>query len=56
VYSRNNDDPGINGDARDFPDVELDDFLFEGVSDDDEVRSVIPGPVPIKSLGDATPP
>ena len=56
MYSRNKDDPDINGDAREFPDVELDDFLFEGLSDDDEVRSVVPGPAPIKVLGDALPP
>ncbi len=56
MYSRNNDDSGINGDARDFPDVELDDFLFDGLSNDDEVRSVVPEPAPIKILGDALPP
>ncbi len=56
MYSRNKDDPGINGDARDFPDVELDNFLFEGLSDDDEIRSVVPGPSPIKTLGDAISP
>jgi hypothetical protein len=53
VYSRNKGDSGINGDARDFPDIELDDFLFDGLSDDDEVRSAVPGPAPIKLLGDA---
>ena len=57
MYSRNNDCPGINGDARDAPDIELDDFLLDGLSDDDEVRScrrtVVPGPSPIEFLGDA---
>ncbi len=57
MYSRNNDDPGINGDARDFPDVELDGFLLDGLSDDDKVRSchrsVVTGPAPIEFLGDA---
>jgi hypothetical protein len=56
VYSRNNDDSGINGDARDFPDVELDEFLFDGLPADDEVRSVVPGPAPPKTLGDALSP
>jgi hypothetical protein len=56
VYSRNKDESVINGDARDFPDVELEEGLFDGLSDDDEVRSVVPGPAPIKILGDALPP
>jgi hypothetical protein len=56
VYSRNNDDSGTNGDARDFPDVELDEFLFDGLPDDDEVRSVVSGPAPTKTLGDALSP
>ena len=50
MYSRNKDDPGINVDARDFPDDELDDFLF----DDDEVRSVVPELAPTAVLGDAS--
>ena len=54
MYSRNKDDPGVTGDARDFPDVELDDCLFDGLSDDDEVRSVVPELAPTAVLGDAS--
>jgi hypothetical protein len=53
VYSRVDDDSGINGDLRNFPDDELDDWFFDGLSEDDEVRSVVPGPTPTEFLDNA---
>ena len=53
MCSRVSDDPVIDGDARDFPDGVLNDCRFDGLSDDDEVCSVVPGPAPIEFLDDA---
>ncbi len=52
VYSRNKDPAGVDGDVRGFPDVELDDCLFDELTGDTEVRSVVPGPTPVGILGD----